>query len=315
MPTVLPDAPIGGNNALVGLPNAYDQFGLYSTVDKEEKKQVRQIYANDAALSSKGDASLERGSILVMEIYGAQLDADDMPIADSLGRFVKDELKLVFVMEKKEGFGQYSDETKNGEWEYGAYTATGEAAVNDLDCNDCHGENAGADLDWVFSKAALASWRTALAPIGGNPDKIVFPTDYPTYALATTVDKEEKKQVRKIYGNDVAIDIAATGSGLARGSKVVMEIYSAQLDADDSPIMNGDGRFMEDELLVIAVMEKQAGFGNYTDETRNGEWEYKFFTPSGEPMASELDCFGCHLENAGPSVDFLFSFDALEQLR
>jgi hypothetical protein len=304
----LPDAPIGGNDGLVKYPGEYRTFGLYATVDNADKKQVREVYANDVALASAGAG---RGSIIVMELYGAMLGADQMPVLDSRGRFVKSTLGPVFIMEKREGFGRYSEATRNGEWEYGVYTAAGEPMASMLDCNACHRMNAG-DRDFIFTREALAAWRTATPPIGGRNDLVAYPT-YASYAEVTTVDRADKKQVRRIYANPIAV--ASAGSrALDRGSILVMEIYAAQLDADQNPLVGPDGRFIAGDLARVTVMEKQAGFGNYTDATRNGEWEYGIFDAAGAPVASDLDCYGCHAKDAGEGKDYIFSLDALVAL-
>ncbi|MGB1277139.1 MAG: hypothetical protein ACPG77_15450, partial [Nannocystaceae bacterium] len=108
------------------------------------------------------------------------------------------------------------------------------------------------------------------APIGGNHDLVDFPDGYQETALYTTIDQAEKMQVRRMFANDTALDSPA--GELDRGSKVIMEIWSAVLGGDGSPVLDDQGRFIADELNVVALMEKQEGFGNYTPETKNGEW-------------------------------------------
>ncbi len=302
--SALEDAPIGGNHDLVDFPDGYKDGALYTTVDKVDNMQVRRFFANDTALGSPA-GELDRGSTVVMEIWSALLDGDGAPVLDDHGRFVADELNIVALMEKQEGFGNYTPETANGEWEYAFFTPGGEDMSSDLDCYGCHLEMAGPGTDYVFTLNELELWQTEPAPVGGTTDLLNFPDDYLSYQYAATVDRVDNNQVRDVYANDIAV--ASADGDFDRGSIVVMEIYGAVLDDNDEPVLDMEGNFMKDQLSIVAVMEKQQGFGNYTPETRNDEWEYAFFAPDGTPMASEADCYGCHLENAGASVDFVFS--------
>ncbi len=308
----LEDAPLGGNHDLVDYPEGYQDTALYTTVDKVDNMQVRRMFANDVALNSPA-GTLDFGSVVVMEIWSAMLDGSGQPVLDDQGRFIADELNVVALMEKQEGFGNYTPETKNAEWEYAFFTPGGEDMSSDLDCYGCHGENAGPSKDYIFTFDELEAWQTNPAPMGGTTDLLNFPDDYLSYSLATTVDREDNKQVRDVYANDIAV-ASADGNEFDRGSIIVMEIYSAQLDMNDEPILDMDNRYIKDQLSIIAVMEKQQGFGNYTPETRNGEWEHAFFTPEGEPMASEADCYGCHRDNTEANADFVFSKNEIAAL-
>lgn len=309
--SALEDAPLGGNHAVVDFPAGYADTALYATVDRADNMQVRRMFANDAALNSPA-GTLDRGSKVVMEIWTAMLDNNGSPVLDDHGRFIADELSVVALMEKQEGFGKYTPETANGEWEYAFYTPSGEDMTSELDCYGCHLEKTGAATDFVFTLTQLEAWQTEAAPVGGTTDILNFPDDYLTYTYATTVDRADTKQVRDIYANDVAV--ASADGEFDRGSIIVMEIYSALLDGSDEPVVDMEGKFTKDQLSIIAVMEKQQGFGNYTPETRNGEWEHAFFTADGMPMESAADCYGCHRENATEANDFVFSKAAIAAL-
>lgn len=305
------DAPLGGNHEVVDFPDGYADGALYTTVDKVDNLQVRRMFANDAALNSPAD-SLDYGSKIVMEIWSAMTDGEGNPVYDDQNRLIADELSIIALMEKQEGFGNYTPETANGEWEHAFFSPDGQDMASELDCYGCHLEMAGPSTEYMFTYSQLKAWQTEPAPVGGTTDLLNFPDDYLTYALATTVDKESTNQVRDVYANSVAVD-SADGE-FARGSIIVMEIYNALLDGNDQPVVDMDGNFMKDDLAIIAVMEKQQGFGNYTPDTRNGEWEHAFFEPDGTPLASEADCYGCHREMAGEGLDFVFSKAAIEAL-
>lgn len=308
---MLEAAPIGGNPALARLPADYTGFRYTTTVDKESNNQVRDIYANEAAVISANNTKLARGSVLVMEIYSALLDASEQPKLGADGRYLRGDLQIIAVMEKAEGYGNYTEETKNGEWEYAFYTPDGAALENEADCYGCHKDNAGPDSDYIFSLAELrAAPELPMAPIGGNAALLTFPGDYRSFTYTTTVDKESNNQVRDIYANETAV-LSAGKDGLDRGSILVMEIYGAQLDANEAPMLDAAGRYIRGDLNIVAVMEKREGFGQYNPMNRNGEWEYAFFTPDGAPIDNEADCYGCHNENAGPQADYIFSLDQL----
>ena len=155
----------------------------------------------------------------------------------------------------------------------------------------------------LISSAALA-----------GPERIEFPEGYPdSFTPYATVNRaDERKQVVKIFANDVALASAKDGAPLESGSVLVMEIYKAKLDADQNPVVGSDGFFEQGEMAGIAVMELHAGWGEeYPEQIRNGSWEYAFFD-SKEHTLVERDyqpCFECHkpLDEA----DYVFSLDAL----
>ena len=115
------------------------------------------IFANDTALASAKDgAPLDHGSILVMEVYKAKLDADENPIVGSDGFFEPDDMAAIAVMESREGWGEeYPDEIRNGNWEYALFDPS-EHTLIDRDyqpCFECH--KPLHESDYVFSFDAL----------------------------------------------------------------------------------------------------------------------------------------------------------------
>src|SRR5262245_40516195 len=116
---------------------------LYTTVDRADNKQYRELYVSPAAAieaAKKGDP-LPSGTVLTLIQYAAQLDAQGNPVKDANGRFVKTNIVGYTVMEKRAGWGtEYPDDIRNGEWEYQAFTA--DKKVNDkavlANCFKCH---------------------------------------------------------------------------------------------------------------------------------------------------------------------------------
>lgn len=105
-----------------------------------------------AITSAEKDASLDSGSVLVMEVWQAGLDPQEKPILDAAGRRIEDELLFIAVMAKGEGWGaEYPPEIRNGEWEYAAFDpATGNRRQQDYrPCFDCHEPK--ADTDYLFT--------------------------------------------------------------------------------------------------------------------------------------------------------------------
>jgi Cytochrome P460 len=144
---------------LVNYPEGYQQsFTHYATVNRDdERRQVVKIFANDTALASAKDgAPLESGSVIVMEIYKAVLDANAQPVTGDDGFFVPGELTAITVMETRTGWGaDYPDEWRNDEWEYAAFSADDHALVERdyQPCFACH--KPLTEADYLFSFDAL----------------------------------------------------------------------------------------------------------------------------------------------------------------
>jgi hypothetical protein len=161
--------------------------------------------------------------------------------------------------------------------------------------------------------AAAAFCGICSAAIAG-PDSVHFPEGYQySFEPYATVNRaDERKQVVKIFANDVAIASAKDGAPLDPGSVLVMEIYKAKLDADENPVVGSDGFFEQGDLAGIAVMESRAGWGEeYPEQIRNGTWEYALFDAKTHTLVERdyQPCFECHkpLQDS----DFVFSFEPL----
>jgi Cytochrome P460 len=150
-----------------------------------------------------------------------------------------------------------------------------------------------------------------------DADLIVYPDGYQeNFTHYTTVNRDdERKQVVKIFANDVALASAKDGAPLDSGAVIVMEIYKAELDASEQPVRGADGFFVPGDLAAITVMETRAGWGaGYPEEWRNDEWEFAAFTADDHSLVERdyQPCFACH-KPLTESSDFLFSFDALQE--
>lgn len=142
----------------VAYPHGYQSsFNHYASVDRKDPTQVAELYANQVALDGlKKDGKMPAGSVLVMEIHNAKLDADKKPVIGADGQRIKDSLKVIAVMQKCDGCGaDQPDALRNGDWDYAFFSAKDKARI-DRDykpCFECHKPLAGQD--YVFSFESL----------------------------------------------------------------------------------------------------------------------------------------------------------------
>jgi hypothetical protein len=145
----------GGDKVV--FPENYAKGVLYTTVDRADNKQYRELYSTpEAIVALKAGKPIPSGTVLTLVQYKAQLDAAGNPEKDANGRFIKGELVAYTVMEKRDGWGtEYGDDLRNGEWEYQAFKA--DKTVNDkaklANCFTCH--KPLDKQDFVFSFEAM----------------------------------------------------------------------------------------------------------------------------------------------------------------
>jgi hypothetical protein len=146
-----------------------------------------------------------------------------------------------------------------------------------------------------------------------GPELVAYPEGYKdTFTQYATVNRDDdRKQVVHIFANDVALGSAKDGAPLDHGSVLTMEVYKAELDESEKPVMGDDGYFVAGDLAAVVVMESQDGFGaDYADDLRNGTWEYALFKGDGSRIDKETTaCFECH--KPLHDTDYVFSFDQL----
>jgi hypothetical protein len=140
---------------LVAFPENYAAGVLYTTVDRPDNKQYRELYVSprSALEAAKKGEPLPSGTVLTLVQYAAKLDAQGNPEKDANGRFIKTNIVAYAVMEKRDGWGkEYPDTVRNGEWEYRAFKAdkTPNTAANLTACFTCH-KPLDAKQDFVFS--------------------------------------------------------------------------------------------------------------------------------------------------------------------
>jgi hypothetical protein len=147
---------------LVAFPETFAAGVLYTTVDRADNKQYRELFTSPAAVAAaKKGEPLPSGTVITLVQYAAKLDAQGNPEKDANGRFIKGNLLAYTVMEKRAGWGkEYPDNVRNGEWEYRAFKAdkTPNAAANLTACFNCH-KPLDAKQDYVFSYDKMKSAR------------------------------------------------------------------------------------------------------------------------------------------------------------
>ena len=156
----------------IAFPANWKSGVLYTTTDRYDIKQYRELYATpEAVKAAKEGKPLPSGTVLTLVQYKAQLDAQGNPLKDAQGRFLKGDLVAYTVMEKRTGWGgEYPEDLRNGEWEYSLFTADG--AFNDKAnykaCFQCHKPH--DQQDFVISYPALAGKKVvaSAAPPGAG---------------------------------------------------------------------------------------------------------------------------------------------------
>ncbi|NOS80775.1 MAG: cytochrome P460 family protein [Nitrospira sp.] len=124
----------------LALPGDYTSWPKFlSEVQRPDAKQVRELYINPAGAKTARGQAFPSGTVMVMELYKAQLDGE-APVTGADGKLVKSDLAKVFVMGKGEGWGQdVPDNLKIGNWVFSAYGPDGKPLAEDFTkCRACH---------------------------------------------------------------------------------------------------------------------------------------------------------------------------------
>jgi Cytochrome P460 len=144
----------------IAFPENYAKGVLYTTVDRPDNKQYRELFSTPEAIAAlKAGQPIPSGTVLTLVQYKAVLNAAGKPEKDSNGRFMKGDLIGYTVMEKRTGWGaEYADDMRNGEWEYQAFKA--DKTVNDKavlkNCFTCHKPLDKQDFVFSFDKMKSA---------------------------------------------------------------------------------------------------------------------------------------------------------------
>ncbi len=141
-----------------------------------------------------------------------------------------------------------------------------------------------------------------------NQTRVHFPQDHlASFTWYMTINFPAKKQVRKYFANDVAVEAARQGEAMPNGALFFVDAYAAKLDAEGAPVVGADGFFVPGKLSFHTAMEMQAGWGDGIPELyRNGDWNYAVFSTDGQVKqgVNQAKCFACHKPLAEDSYVF-----------
>jgi len=165
----------------------------------------------------------------------------------------------------------------------------------------------------ITSSVALACCLFANAVSAEEP-RIKYPADYKqTFTNYLSLDRTQNPdQIIRLFANDIALKGVRETGEFPDGSILVGEIYKAKKDASDKVIGSKLNRRIRGKLALIAVMEKQKGWGaKFPDGLKNGDWDFAAFKPDGTDAKKDLNsCRQCH----SPLTDskHLFSYEHLK---
>lgn len=146
---------------------------------------------------------------------------------------------------------------------------------------------------------------------GTSQDRVGYPEGFrDNWQILYMMDRPDTRRVLVTYANDPAMSVERGQQGnYPYGSMIAQEQYSIKMDAQGAPVLDENGRFIQDALVSnLNVMRKEAGFGMEYAAIRTGEWEYVAYRPdktlATAPQASGV-CANCHLQ-AGGGKDWVF---------
>jgi len=151
-----------------------------------------------------------------------------------------------------------------------------------------------------------------VARVHAGAERVAFPESYAEGIKWLVVDRADRKEFHEHCVMPAAIAAARNGAAMPNGTVFTVVRYAVFLDAQGNPRRGKDGHYLKGEIVGYSVMEKRAGRGDeYPESVRNGEWEYRVFTPEKAPNASINvgGCFGCHKSEA--AHDFVHAYDKL----
>ena len=198
----------------IEFPGNWEKYVLYTTVDRYDVKQYRELYAStqEAVDAMKRGQPLPDRTVLVLTQYKAQVDPQGNPLKDASGRFLKSDRIGFTVMEKRQGWGtEYPDDLRNGDWEYSAFGADGRfnANANYKGCFQCHKPH--EKQDFVISLATLKGGTGATE--SAAPDVRIANFTFGPSKLTTGPDHV----VTWVNNDDSPHQITLIGAGQARG--------------------------------------------------------------------------------------------------
>ncbi len=171
---------------------------------------------------------------------------------------------------------------------------------------------------FTFSGFLAVCLSLTTSQVNAGFDEVKFPEGYQTQFIRyAAIDKPKKRKVRFFYVNPEALAAAQPGGPLPDGTVIIMEDHPAVLDTNKEPVTDGNGRLIPTaKVSNVFVQERRKGWGTqHAAETRNGEWEYAWYTADGKPKTSKKTgklvtfgkCMACHKKAAAQDYNFTLS--------
>jgi plastocyanin len=216
----------------VGFPQNYQTaFKKLYTLDNNQNRQIRVIWANDVAqtVDPTQPWNFPYGSVLVFEDVAPQLNDAGDPDLDENGRFIPTNLRTVFVMKKDHGFGQEYGPIRNGEWEYVSYNPDGTFATppsGSGTCAICHMTGSSQPLtaklppmnaknDFVFRVEQMFTGGNGAMPGAVLQNYLFVPNTIHVKAGQTLTIYNDDTIVHTIVAGDGSISSGFMGTGAA----------------------------------------------------------------------------------------------------
>lgn len=134
--------------------------------------------------------------------------------------------------------------------------------------------------------------------LSAEESRIRFPENYQTkFTNYLSLDRTQNAdQIMRLYANDIAGKGVRENGEFPDGSILIGEVYKAVKDQDGKVIESALGRRIRGSLALVAVMEKQKGWGDqFPQGLKNGDWDFATFKPDGSVAKKDLNaCRACH---------------------
>jgi plastocyanin len=222
----------GTSTDRVGFPQNYRlTFKKLYTLDNNQNRQIRVIWANDVAqtVDAAQPWNFPYGSVLIFEDIAPQLDDNGEPVLDGDGRFIPTNLRTVFVMKKDHGFGEEYGAIRNGEWEYVSYNPDGTFATAPAAsgaCALCHLTGSSQPLtaklppmnaknDFVFRVEQMFTGGNGAMPGGVMQNYLFVPNTIHVKAGQTLTIYNDDTIVHTITVGDGTLSSGFMGTGAA----------------------------------------------------------------------------------------------------
>ena len=150
-------------------------------------------------------------------------------------------------------------------------------------------------------------------PLSAADDRVAFPKDYrDSFVEYLSLDRTQNHdQFIRLLANPAAMQGADESGEFSDGSILVGEVYSVAKDAEGNVVTSAVGRRIVDKMVLIAVMEKQSGWGKTSSSSVDvGDWDFGAYKTDGTAAGKDLDaCRACH--SPLKTSDYLFSIEHL----